>query len=348
MKPVWGVIHRHDRAGFEIHLFSDAPEQAIGEEYRRSAGDVFHDISGLSNAAAAERIEQTGVDVLVDLNGYSAMARLPLVAARPAPVIVGWFNLYATSGMEAYDWLIGDAVVIPPEEESFYCERIARVRGTYLAFEVGYATPEVTAPPCLQSRGKLAFGSLASQYKITAEVLAAWSAILRQAPGSTLILKNAGLEAEGMRRFVRAQFEREGVGADRVVLEGPAEHDEFLKSYGRIDVALDPFPYNGGTTTSEALWQGVPVICFRGDRWAARTSASIEVAAGLDGFVAADRAGYIALAVELARKPETPARLAELRSEMRDRLLASAASDTAGLARNLERIYREAVISSPR
>jgi protein O-GlcNAc transferase len=347
MKPVWGVIHGHDRASFEVHLFSDGPEDAIGKEYRRSAGDVFHDISGLSNEAAAERIEQSGVDVLVDLNGYSAMARLPLVAARPAPVVIGWFNLYATSGMDAYDCLVGDAVAIPPEEERFYGERIARVPGTYLAFEVGYATPEVTAPPCLDSRGGLAFGSLASQYKITPEVLSAWSAILRQAPGSTLLLKNAGLEAEGMRRFVRTGFESEGIGGDRLVLEGPAEHDEFLRSYGRIDVALDPFPYNGGTTTTEALWQGVPVICFRGDRWAARTSASLTMAAGLGGFVAADRAGYVALAVELARDRETPARLAELRRNMRDRLRASAACDTAGLARHLERIYREAVVFSP-
>jgi predicted O-linked N-acetylglucosamine transferase (SPINDLY family) len=348
MKPVWGAIHGHDRASFEIHLFSDAPEQAIGEEYRRSAGDVFHDISGLSNAAAAETIERSGVDVLVDLNGYSAMARLPLVAARPAPVQIGWFNLYATSGMDAYDWLVGDAVTIPEAEDQFYCEKIARVPGTYLAFEVGYPTPDVTAPPCLASGGRLAFGSLASQYKITPEVLSAWSAILRQAPGSTLLIRNAGLEAEGMRRFVRAQFEREGIGADRVVLEGPADHDEFLKSYGRIDVALDPFPYNGGTTTTEALWQGVPVVCFRGDRWAARTSASLEMAAGLGEFVAADRAGYVALAAGMARNPETPARLAELRRNMRDRLRASAACDTAGLARHLERIYREAVVFSPR
>jgi predicted O-linked N-acetylglucosamine transferase (SPINDLY family) len=347
MKPVWAAIHAHDRANFEIHLFSDAPEQSIGEEYRRSEGDVFHDISGLSNEAAAAAIEQSGVDVLVDLNGYSAMARTPVVAARPAPVVIGWFNHYAASGMDAYDWLVGDAVAIPAEEERLYSERIARVPGTYLAFEVGYATPDVTAPPCLDSSRKLAFGSLASQYKITPEVVSAWSAILRQSPG-TLLIKNTGLASEGMRRFVQEQFEREGIAADRLVLEGPAEHDEFLKTYGRIDVALDPFPYNGGTTTTEALWQGVPVICFRGDRWAARTSASLELAAGLGEFVAADREGYVALAIEMARNSETPARLAELRRNMRDRLRASAACDTVGLARHLERIYREAVLFSPR
>ena len=141
---------------------------------------------------AAELIAQSGVDVLVDLNGYSAEWRLPLLAARPVAPILGWFNLYATSGMDAYDCLVGDAVVIPPEEEQFYCERIARVPGTYLAFEVGYATPDVTAPPSLQGK-PLAFGSLASQYKITPDLIAAWSEILRQAPASTLLLKNAGL-----------------------------------------------------------------------------------------------------------------------------------------------------------
>lgn len=347
MKPVWGAINHHDRESFEIHLFSDAPAHGIGAEYRRHQDDCFHDISGLPNADAAEAIGRSGVDVLVDLNGYSAMARLPLVAARPAPVIVGWFNLYATSGMEAYDWLIGDETVIPAEEERFYCERIARVPGTYLAFEVGYETPEVADPPCLRNR-TVAFGSLASQYKITPEVVSAWSAILRQAPGSTMFLKNAGLASDDMRGFVREQFEREGIGAGRLTLEGPAEHDEFLRSYAGIDVALDPFPYNGGTTTAEALWQGVPVLCFRGDRWAARTSASLAMAAGLDEFVAPDPAGSVAMAVRLAQDPGTRERLAQLRRTMRERLLRLAACDTPGLARHLERIYREAVLSSPR
>ena len=341
MKPVWGVIHAHDRENFQIHLFSDTPEQSIGEEYRRHADDVFHDISELSNPAAAELIEQTGVDLLVDLNGYSAVWRMPLLAARPAAAIVGWFNSFATSGVQAYDCLIGDSVVIPQEEERFYCERIARVTGTYLAFEVGYPTPEVTPPPSLQRGGRLTFGSLASQYKITSDVISVWSAILRQAPECTLLLKNASLETEGMRRFVRGRFEREGIARDRLVLEGPADHHEFLKAYERIDVALDPFPYSGGTTTSEALWQGVPVASFLGDRWAARTSASLMVAAGLGGFVAADRDGYIAMAVGLARDTETPARLADLRLNMRERLRASAACDSVGLAQQLERIYRE-------
>jgi len=201
----------------------------------------------------------------------------------------------------------------------------------------------VTAPPSLESGRRVVFGSLASQYKITADVISAWSAILRQAPEPTLILKNASLETEGMRRFVYGRFEREGIARARVVLEGPAEHDEFLGAYGRIDLALDPFPYGGGTTTSEALWQGVPVLSFRGDRWAARTSASLMIAAGLGQFVASDREGYIAMAVELARDPETPGRLADLRRNMRERLKASAACDTARLARHLERIYREAL-----
>ena len=182
--------------------------------------DVFHDICGLSNPDAAELIEQSGVDVLVDLNGYGAVWRMPLLAVRPAPAIVGWFNLFATSGMEAYDCLVGDAVVIPPEEERFYCERIVRVPGTYLAFEVGYPTPDVTAPPSLESGRRVVFGSLASQYKITADVISAWSAILRQAPESTLILKNASLETEGMRRFVYGRFERDGGNR----LSGPPGH----------------------------------------------------------------------------------------------------------------------------
>ena len=127
--------------------------------------------------------------------------------------------------------------------------------------------------------------------------------------GSRLILKNVVLGKPAAREFVRNLFNRFGVPADRIDLDGPAEHFAFLERYRDVDVALDTFPYNGGTTTMEALWQGVPVLTFPGDRWAARISASLLVEAGLSEFVAPDLEGYIALAVSLAGDPGTPARL---------------------------------------
>ena len=207
---------------------------------------------------------------MIDLNGYSRPSRLPLFALRPAPVQVAWFNMFATSGLECFDYLLGDQHVIPHTEEGYYTEKVVRVPGSYLTFEVTYPVPDVSPPPCLIG-GNLTFGCLAPQYKITTEVVKAWSRILVASPRSRLILKNVVLGKPAARDFVRELFEGFGVPADRVDLEGPAEHFTFLERYQDIDVALDTFPYNGGTTTMEALWQGVPVLTFSGDRWAAES-----------------------------------------------------------------------------
>lgn len=338
MKPVWGLINHHDRFRFEVHLFSDAPESAILHGYRRHPADGFHDITGLSNEQAADCIQQAEIDLLIDLNGYSKMPRLSIFALRPAPVIAAWFNTYATSGMECFDHLIGDADVIPPEDEHFYSERVLRVPGSYLTFEVAYAVPDVTPPPC-QSTGAITFGCLASQYKITSDVVAAWSRILRDAPASRMVVRNSALGSAGVREFLQAQFESHGIPADRVALYGPGDHFKFLQTYNHIDIALDTFPYNGGTTTTEAIWQGVPVIAFHGDRWVARTSASILRAGGLGEFVCRSLEDYLALAVRLANSADTPAYLTDLRRNLRARLLASPVCDTASFAREMEQLY---------
>lgn len=268
MKPVWGLINHHDRDRFEVHLFSDGPESAIGNQYHKNPRDRFHDVKGLSNSALAQVIEELEIDLLIDLNGYSRPSRLPVFMLRPAPVQVAWFNMFATSGLGSFDYLVGDEHVIPREEERFYTERVVRVPGSYLTFEVTYPVPDVVPPPCLKA-GTLTFGCLAPQYKVTTEVVEAWSDILRKSAGSRLILKNVLLGQPAVRDFIRDLFARFGVPPEQVELDGPAEHFTFLERYDDIDVALDTFPYNGGTTTMEAIWQGVPVLTFTGDRWAA-------------------------------------------------------------------------------
>jgi protein O-GlcNAc transferase len=337
MKPVWGLINQHDRQRFGIHLFGDMPASAVRHGYRADSRDQFHDLTGMTIEAAADQIERAEIDVLVDLNSYSAPRWLPLMALRPAPLIVGWFNVFATTGMECYDYLIGDREAVPPEEEEFYCEKIVRVPGSYLTFAVEYPVPDVAAPPCERS-GAITFGCLAPQYKINGAVMSAWSRILHEAPRASLILKNSCLGSTD-REFVEQSLRRHGVPVERVRLEGPADHYEFLKTYDRIDVALDTFPYNGGTTTTEAIWQGVPVVTFRGDRWASRTSTSILQAAGLGEFVAADVEGYVSLAIRWANSADGPEELGKLRREMRSRLRGAPVCDVQGFARNMERLY---------
>jgi predicted O-linked N-acetylglucosamine transferase (SPINDLY family) len=340
MKPVWGLLNHHNRDRFEVFLFSDGPEEACRPCYRKHPGDRFYDITGLSNRAAADAIEQCDLDVLVDLNGYSRVDRLAVIALKPAPIIIGWFNLYATSGIPCYDYLIGDDEVVSPEEEGFYTERVLRVPGCYLTFEVLYPVPDVVDPPMLSS-GKMTFGCLASQYKITEPVVDAWSRILVSTQDTRLFLKNATLDSAANREFLARRFESRGVARHRITMEGSAAHFDFLAAYGNMDVALDPFPYNGGTTTSEALWQGVPVLTFPGDRWAARQSTSINRAAGLGEFVRRNLEDYIGGAIALAKQSDTSVRLKQLRRTMRDRLVRSQLLDTVTFAKNMERLYEE-------
>ena len=193
-------------------------------------------------------------------------------------------------------------------------------------------------PPCAAS-GAVTFGCLATLYKINPEVIATWSSILRQAPRSSLVLKNSAMRSPGNRQFLLDLFQKQGIGPERVRLEGPSGHYEFLQKYDQIDVALDTFPCNGGTTTTEAIWQGVPVIAFPGDRWAARTSASLLRAAGLGAFVAKGLEGYVAMAVSVANSPGSPARLTELRRNMRAQLSAAPVCDMATITRAVEELY---------
>ena len=338
MKPVFGVINRHDRARFEIHLISDGDDPAAAAGYTEHAEDRIWQVKGMANGALARAIAAAGVDVLVDLNGYSLAGRLGVFPFRPARFQLGWFNMFATTGVPGMDALVGDAAAVLPAEEAFYSERILRVPGSYLAFQVPYATPEVTASPWL-ARGVPTLGCLGSAYKQTRETLDAWAAILRAVPAARLHVANPNLGEGSNRADLLGRLAARGIAEYRVTLAGPAEHFEFLRGYGGIDIALDTFPYNGGTTTTEALWQGVPVLTTEGDRWAGRTSRSLLLAAGLGDWVARDLAGFVATAIALLNDPATPARLATLRGTMRERLLASPACDSSGLCAALEAIY---------
>ena len=343
MKPVFALINRHDRSRFTPYLFADGASDSPAEQstmagYLANKADRWFDTTELSNRAMADLIRAQEIDVLVDLNGYSRPGRLPLFNMQPAGVIAGWFNFYATTGMLSFDYLIGDTHVIPAEEEPFYSEQIVRVPGSYLTFEVNYPVPDVAPPPSARN-GTITFGCLASQYKITDGVLDAWAQILLGSPSSRLLLKNASLKQPETHVYLAERFASRGVDPDRIRCEGPADHYAFLARYREIDIALDTFPYNGGTTTTEAIWQGVPVITYHGDRWAERTSATILRCGNLGEWVRSDRNDYVEYAIQLANSPNVPERLTDLRNSMRSQLRQSTVCDADLFAYNMEQIF---------
>jgi predicted O-linked N-acetylglucosamine transferase (SPINDLY family) len=338
MKPVWGLLNHHDRSRFQVHLFSDSPPAAGTPGYKAHRQDVVHQVSGLDTEDLGKLIRSEGIELLVDLNAYSTAHRLPLFLERHAPVTLAWFNMYATSGMPGIDYIVGDGEVVYPEEESFYSEQIRRLPLSYLTFEVSHPTPPAAkAPPA--SATPFTFGSLVAQYKITPPVVDAWSRILQRTNGTRLLLANTALKSPHNRQYVLDRFAERGVEADRLILEGPCAHLEYLQKYDRIDLALDAFPYNGGTTTMEALWQGVPVLALRGDRWAGRTSQSLIRRSHLGQFVADDVEAYVTQATNVASDPNAVTWLAEVRSTMRMRLEENSICDTRSLATHMERLY---------
>lgn len=341
MKSVWCLVDHHDRRRVEVHLFSDCARSRIAHLAARGRRRQLrvHDISRHDNDRAARAIARSGVDVLVDLNGFSRSARLPLFVMKPAPVQVAWFNVLGTLGMPTFDALVGDPWVARDGDERFYAEPIMRLPVCNQTFDVTYPTPDVQPPPCLEN-GHVTFGSLAPMYKLDRQTLRAWAAILRRCPTSRLLLANSDLSDAGNRTYLAARFARLGVETDRLTLRGGAPHRAFLENYDGVDIALDTLVYGGGTTTIEAIWQGVPVIACGGDRWVSRQAVSILTYAGLQRFVHPDPESYVDAAVAWARSPTTPNVLKRLRSSLRSRLKKSAVCDCAGLARRMEDIYR--------
>ncbi len=350
MKPVWALMNRHDRDLVQIHLLVDGPRPPAMHGYVAHPQDRVHHVGGLTDGGIEDLLERHEIDVLVDLSGYSHPARLSLFARELAPTVVGWFDVNATSGLPGIDYLLGDHEVVSEEEAEAYSERVVRLPQSYLGFHVAHDAPGVAPPPC-ERNGYITFGSLASQSKLTETTLDAWAKILRKVPNARLVLANRALGREDNRKWVREGFARRKISPERISLLGPTDRRAFLRYYDRIDIALDPLECNGGPTTMEAIWQGVPVLTTEGDRWAARTSRTLLRRTHLGEWVAPSVRAMIRQAVGLARDPRTPTRLAALRREMRERLAHSSACDAEGLARSIERFFegvaRERVAASP-
>jgi predicted O-linked N-acetylglucosamine transferase (SPINDLY family) len=329
MKPVWALLNNHDRSRFEIHLFSDSHEKDRMEGYVHPPEDKIHYVTDLSNDALAEMIAECGIDILIDLNAYSTPERLGLFLTPPAPVCVAWFNMYATSGLPGFHYIIGDDEVVSEDEEPFYSEKVIRLPVSYLTFSVRHRAPPVVDPPCLTTM-TITFGSLVAQYKINSEV--------------RLLIANRAMNSPQNQVWLKDRFADLGINPGRVTLLGPADHYEYLQYYDQIDIALDAFPYNGGVTTMEAIWQGVPVLTFNGDRWASRTSQTLLRRTHLREFVARNAEDMIAVAVRLAKDDDSPERLRLLRRGMRSTLQRSSACDVQSLVRSMERFFESVKI----
>lgn len=332
------AIEARNPKGQEVHLFNvpDAPEDAITKRYRKAV-DGWHDVGRMSAEALARYIADQGIDILVDLTGHAKGARLTTFARRPAPVQVKWVGgQFGTMGMRAMDWFLTDPVASPPEADAYHTERLYRLPDCYVCYgPPGYAPDPGPLPA--DTNGFVTFCCFNNVAKLTPRTIALWAQILRGCPGARLILKTHVLRGQWTADRLRGLFREHDIDPDRLDIRPGGGHKELLSTYREADVALDPMPYNGGLTTLEALWMGVPVLTRAGKVFCARHSATHLTAAGLADWVAESDAAYVDKGIAAARDLDG---LRELRGRLRGIVKDSPLCDAKRFARNLDAAYR--------
>jgi predicted O-linked N-acetylglucosamine transferase (SPINDLY family) len=331
------ILNAHDHDRLEVFCYSDVacPDEVTGR--CRRLVDQWHSLAGLSDAEAADLIRGDAIDVLVDLAGHTGGNRLLTFARNPAPVQASYLGYLGTTGLAAMDYYMTDAHADPPGlAEAYYQEQLIRLPWCAFCYAPGPAPVYNPEPPALRS-GRVTFGCLNNLAKITDDVLEVWSRLLAFVPGSQLRLP-AGAGRAGVAR-VREALARRGIAAERMVFAGcTATRFEYLALYDDIDIALDPFPYNGVTTTCDALWMGVPVISLAGRVGASRQGVRFLRTLELNDLLADTPEDYVRIAATLAG--DLP-RLGALHCDLRERMGRSPLMDARRLTRDLEAAYHE-------
>jgi protein O-GlcNAc transferase len=328
------VLERHDRLQFDVYCYDNSPVEDAVTQRLRALPLAWRPCQDMDDAAVARTIRGDGIDILVDLNGHLAGNRLLAFARRPAPVQMTWLGYPNTTGLSAIDHWITDGVIAADLSEQYHAEAVLPLGGFFMPFRPGPLPDVAPAPP--SARGAAAtFGSFNLYPKLNARVFDAWSRLLLVLADSRLILFAI---PEAAHDEVRGQFAARGVDAARLTVHDRMDHEAFLAAHGDVDVALDPFPCVGTTTTLFTLAMGVPLVTLAGHTHASRVSASALAQVGLERLVAQDVDSYVALAIAAAGDP---AFLRDCRATLRGRLAESSIQDEAGFTRNLERAYRE-------
>lgn len=330
------VLQHRDRSRFEVICYSDVEAEDALTTRLRAMADGWHATAWLSNEAFAARVRADAIDILVDLAGHTAGgARMPMFARKPAPVQVTWLGYLNTTGLRTMDYRLADWHACPADMDRYHSERVVRLPDSQWCYAPVPGGPEVGPLPALAT-GSITFGSFANLPKVTAEVIALWSRVLQQVPGSRMVVVGRGMgQLPG--RFAE-RFARCGVEASRIEFREFMAMQEYLSFHNRIDIILDTFPFTGGTTSLHSLWMGVPIVSLAGRHVPSRGGASLLNVLGMEELIAGTPDQYVAIATSLARDPN---RLGHLRRSLRARLEASPLCDANRFTRNLEAAYRE-------
>jgi predicted O-linked N-acetylglucosamine transferase (SPINDLY family) len=325
------------KLGIEIYAYTTS--NVVDSVTRRlmKIAKQWTPIATLTVEQLAQRVMDDRIDILIDLSGHNAGNRIRTMTLHPAPVQVKWVGgLINTTGVEAIDYLLSDAIESPPGSDHFYTEKLIRMPDDYICYMPPARVPDVGALPALRN-GYVSFGCFNNPTKINEVLLREWARLLSAVPGSRLFLKGGSYESTEVCDRIRGIFASHGIAGERIRLEGHSPHYELFECYNEVDVALDPWPYSGGLTTCEAMLMGVPVVTLPGPTFAGRHSATHLVNAGMPELVARDWDEYRQRALELVGDLDS---LGTIRAHLREILLQSPVCDAPRFARNLANALR--------
>jgi predicted O-linked N-acetylglucosamine transferase (SPINDLY family) len=331
------ILQCHDHSRFEIFCYSIGSIKDATTERLMSLVDNWRDLKAVDPETLAKVIRKDQIDVLVDLAGHTGNNRLSTFAASAAPVQVSWIGYPNTSGLTQMDYYLTDAICDPPGmTEQLYSERLWLLPRAFCCYLPPIQFPPVMPLPCV-TNGHITFGSFNNFAKVTPTMIGLWAQLLHAVPSSSLYLKSMPLGERQVTETLLAAFAAEGISEDRIetrtVTSTPLEH---LEEYSRVDIALDTYPYNGTTTTCEALWMGTPVVSWAGTTHVARIGAMLLHQVGCSDLIAEDADSYVARAISLAH---SRTRLANLREHLRGMMARSVLMDYSGITCEVEEAF---------
>ncbi|MCP4394135.1 MAG: tetratricopeptide repeat protein [Alphaproteobacteria bacterium] len=337
-----GLIAKHTRSDFKIYCYSFVRKPDHITQETKNNADVWRNITPLTNDEIAQLIYKDEIDILVDLSGHTADNKLPALAFKPAPIQIEYLGYPNTSGLTTMDYRIVDEYTDPssdPQADKTASETLWRMPNSFICYQpLEGAVPDVAEAPCIKN-GYVTFGSFNNVSKICDSVIATWSEILNKTPNSKLILKAKQTSDLQVKDRLLKGFLANGAKKEQIIFisHAPSLY-EHLQLYSKVDVALDTFPYNGTTTTCEAMWMGVPTLCLNGDRHSARVGISIVKNVGIDDiFSSYSKEEFIRKAIELSKNPNV---IAETRKNLRPKMAKSHLCDQEKYIKELENAYR--------
>lgn len=324
------LLQEQKKSSIEVYVYHTGNMFDAYTEKASLCADRWVNAAHLDDAMLQREILDGQIDVLIDLAGHTSSHRLGVFVGRPAPVQATFLGYPNSTGLECMDYLIGDSIVSPPEHEHLFTEQIARIDGSVFCWS---PVDHYPLPNIRDDNAPVVFGSFNNALKLSPKTISLWAKVIHAVPNSRILLKAPSFRDLGVQARYRALLEEQGVEGNRIEFRGPSELTLMMQEYGDIDIALDPLPYNGGTTSMQALWMGVPVVTMMGGNFASRMGASFMTVLGKSEWIANDEASYVAIAKTLANDIS---QIRHGREQLRRQVESSPLGDIKSYAKNFE------------